>query len=344
MNNIQISFCIPTYNNAKSVHRLVTSILENDDQNIEVVVLDNGSTDETLSILQNIDDTRLSLHSNGVNKGALFNMMNVLDKGRGEYLVYSTDHDHIDRQKIDKFKTFLRENSAVSFGYCEFNLDSKILFETFPSGIKALNKLGYITRHPTGYFFRNNDWKAIDAVKRFSDYEFVDLFPLEFVFAELSLLGDGAVYYDSIFSPERGVERITKHKSATTKGNSKKAFFSPESRLKLAINFESHIQSLSISELEKRKLIIKSFFRELNLATFEFKNIMSNNELCIHYYMDPKNISKKELLQIGLSFYNGYSNKVINVRFKTFLERLGFKVLLVSEFIKKVLKDFFKSI
>lgn len=327
--DIELSFCIPTYNNAKSVYRLVQSILESDDSNIEVVVLDNGSTDETLSVLQSIEDKRLCVYSNGVNKGALFNMMNVLDKGKGKYLVYSTDHDHIDKEKIHKFKSFLINNPTVSFGYCQYNSNSKVLFDLFKSGYEALSNLAYITRHPTGYFFRNEYWKSIESVNRFSDYEFVDLFPLEFVFAELSLLGDGVIYHDSIFTPERG-ERVVTHKSATTKGNSKSAFFSPECKLKLAVNFEKHMQSLSISKNEKKVLIVDSFFRELNAATFGFKEVMKNEKLCVHYRMERREISKMELIKIGFSFYKGYVERVIEAKHMSMLDSTILKLSLFS--------------
>lgn len=321
--NIELSFCIPTYNNAKSLHRLVSSILESDDSNIEVVVLDNGSTDETLSFLETIKDVRLSVYSNEINKGALFNMMNVLDKGKGQYLVYCTDHDHVDKEKINRFRNYLVSNSKIAFGYCLYNSNTKDHIEVYNSGFEALNNLGYITRHPTGYFFKREFWKLIESVKRFSDYEYVDLFPLEFIFAELSLLGEGVIYHDSLFTPETG-ERVVNHKSATTKGNSKTAFFAPECRLKLAISFYNHIQTLSILPKERQSLILDSFFRELNAATFEYKEIMNNEKLCIHYYMKQRNVSKMELLTIGFLFFKGYIKAIFEIEKNSVLQNVYF--------------------
>jgi glycosyltransferase involved in cell wall biosynthesis len=340
--NIELSFCIPTYNNSKSLHRLVSSILENDASNIEVVILDNGSTDDTLNIMKSIKDKRLCIYSNGENKGALFNMMNVLEKGKGKFLVYSTDHDHVDIQKIDKFKSFLIDNPAVSFGYCEFNSKSNLLFKKYKSGNQSLENLAYITRHPTGYFFKNKYWKSIESVKRFSDYEFVDLFPLEFVFAELALLGEGAIYYDSLFTPETG-ERVVINRSSTTKGNSKTAFFAPECRLKLAVNFEKHIQSLSISKKIKKKLIVNSFYRELKAATFLFKSVVSDEKLCIHYGMERRKISKYELLKIGLAYYHGYVKRVINSKQLSWFERIQFKFLLFTD-TKNILGPLYRRV
>lgn len=336
-NIISLSFCIPTYNNVKSLKRLVLSILENQSTDIEVVVLDNGSTDHTLSILDEIKDKRLNVYSNDINKGALFNMVNVLEKGRGKYLVYCTDHDHVDNSKIDDFRNFLITDNALAFGYCEYDSKNEYPFKKFKSGYEALLNLAYMTRHPTGFFFKNEFWKSTDSVNRFANYEFVDLFPLEFVFAELSLLGDGAIYYDPIFSPERGA-RVKSHKSATTNGKSKTAFFAPQTRLKLAVNFAVHLQTLDISSKEKKQLIINSFLRELHAATFNFRKIMMNEALCEHYYMEKRTIGKIELSKIALEFYNGYKDKVIKATTNTFLRQTEFKFLLGFTVLKKMLK------
>ena len=331
MNNpIVLSFCIPTYNNINSLQRLVLDILTYNNSDIEIVVLDNGSTDDTLNVLQDIKDDRLHVYTNGENKGALFNMVNVLDKGKGEFLVYCTDHDYVDKQKIDVFKVFLQNNANLSSGYCEYNSKSNLLFEIYQTGYPALEKLAYITRHPTGYFFNNTYLKSVEIVKRFSDYEFVDLFPLEFVFAELCLKGDAAIYHDSLFMPERGT-KVVKHKSATTNGNSQKAFFSPQTRLKLVVNFDVHICSLKITENEKERLRLNSFFRELNHATLGYKFIMNQEDICIHYFMERREIGLRELMYIGVNFYKGYSNKVIKVRYKSLLKQVNFKMKLFGK-------------
>jgi glycosyltransferase involved in cell wall biosynthesis len=49
-----LSICIPTYNRVHKTLSLVTSILEYDDVDIEVVVLDNCSSDNTEIVLSNI--------------------------------------------------------------------------------------------------------------------------------------------------------------------------------------------------------------------------------------------------------------------------------------------------
>ena len=339
MNSIELSFCIPTYNRAEIVVRLVTNILSCTNPNIEVVVLDNGSTDGTLDILRTIKDERLAVYSNGENKGALFNMVNVLNKGRGKFLVYTTDQDHIDYKKVNEFKSFLLQNPGLAGGYCTFNSTSEIEYELFSKGYSAIKKIAYQGRHPTGYFFNNDFLKSIKLVERFSDYDFVDLFPLEFAFAELCLMGNGAVYHRSIFTPETG-SMVIKHKSSTTDGKSKKAFFSPEARLKLAVSYTKHISTLQLAPQERDLLIIDTFIHELGAATIGYREIVKNKDLCTHYYMERRDIKIKELLSIGLNFYKQYRNETISLWGSSFITQMNFKLhVFMRLFMKTILRS-----
>ncbi|MHC4739100.1 MAG: glycosyltransferase family 2 protein [Planctomycetota bacterium] len=46
-----ISFCIPTYNFAKFLPATLDSIIEQADENIEIVIVDGGATDETDEVI-----------------------------------------------------------------------------------------------------------------------------------------------------------------------------------------------------------------------------------------------------------------------------------------------------
>lgn len=341
MENIELSFCIPTYNRAQSVLRLATEILSCEDPNIEVVVLDNGSTDDTLCILSTIKDKRLFVYSNGVNQGALFNMVNVLNKGRGKYLVYSTDQDYVDREKIAEFKSFLLHNSELACGYCDFYSTGEIDYEIFSIGGESIKNIAYKGRHPTGYFFNNNFLKQINIIKRFSDYEYVDLFPLEFIFAELSMMGQGAIYNRPIFTPETG-EMVVKHKSSTTDGKSKRAFFAPEARLKLAVNYSNHLSTLELTEKEKIALAAGVFMNELTAATLGYRSILGNKALCTHYGMDYRYIKTNELFIIACKFYCLYMAKLKKDSGRDVAKLIKFNVYLAAIFFMKIIRRIIK--
>ena len=115
-----ISFCIPTYNRAPQCIRLVKEILKSQNEDIEVVVSDNCSTDETLALLRKIKDKRLFILTSVQNKDSLLNGLNCLSKASGKYIYFTTDKDMVNFSNIDAFVLFLKGN-RVSCGYCEFS-------------------------------------------------------------------------------------------------------------------------------------------------------------------------------------------------------------------------------
>lgn len=300
-----LSICIPSYNRLLRVRELVLSLLSRPDPDIEIIVLDNGSTDGTFDELKRITDPRFKLAANPENRGALFNMVNVFGYASGEYVVYSTDQDRIHVERLDQFKVFLREHPSVSCGFCEFTVPGSEHHRFFARGYEAVSAIAYTGRHPTGYFFRNEYLRTVRLAERLADFDVVDLFPLEFAFAEVSLLGDGAIYDGGLFSPNNG-EDVVKHKSATTNGASKTAFFAPAARLKLAVSYSRHAEQLALSVAERSRLLGQIFFAELRAATMGYRAVMTNERLCIHYRMEPRQIGCLELLRIGATFTRGY--------------------------------------
>lgn len=300
-----LTFCIPTYNRLERVQQLVLSLLSLPDDDIEVVVLDNASTDGTAAALSQIRDARFKLAVNPENRGALFNMVNVFDLATGTYVVYSTDQDKTNIDRIADFKASLRQHPEVSCGFCNFDVKPGTPRQQFPRGISAVRAIAYKGRHPTGYFFRNEDLREVKLAKRFADFNVVDLFPLEFAFAEIAMMGDGLIYSDGLFIPNNS-DDVVQHKSSTTNGAARTAFFAPAARLKLALSYSQHVEQLALSPRDKSRLASQIFLAELGAATIGYKTVMSNQRLCIHYRMVPRKIGRVELVRTGLSFVIGY--------------------------------------
>ena len=300
-----LSFCIPSYNRLIRVRELVLSLLSQPDPDIEVIVLDNGSSDGTFDELKQITDPRFKLAANPENRGALFNMINVFGYASGEYVVYSTDQDRTNVDRLNEFKAFLRASPGVSCGFCEFDMPGVQPHKLYSRGYEAVNAIAYKGRHPTGYFFRNDHLRSVRLAERMADFNVVDLFPLEFAFGEVALMGDGAIYHGGLFSPNNG-DDVVEHKSATTNGTSKNAFFAPATRLKLAVSYSRHVEQLPMSQGEKSKLQAQIFFSELRAATIGYRNVMANERLCIHYRTEPKRIRGMEMIRIGVNFTQGY--------------------------------------
>jgi hypothetical protein len=269
--------------------------------------------------------------------GALFNMIHVLDKAKGMFLVYSTDQDFIDYKAITPFKKFLLENPNIAGGFCDFDPERSTEAKIFPSGYKAILNIAYKSKHPTGYFFKNDKLKSINLVAKFSDYLIVDLFPLDFAFGELLNTGLGAIYYQKIFTPNTG-KSISTQKSLTTNGKHKTAFFAPESRLKLLTNYARHILTLDLSEFEKDKLIEHTYLDSFFAATRGYRTVLQDENLCSHYYMTPKKITIAELVGIGKTFHIKFLTDFKRISNKSRTQLFHFQLSLLCLLTVRVVK------
>lgn len=305
MDGPDLSICIPTFNRSASVSSLVVRILAGAPGPIEVVVLDNGSSDDTLARLRKIDDLRLRIHFNTTNRGVLYNILHVLERASGRHAVLLLDKDEMDPEAVDAFRRFLVKHPLVSCGYCEYDsarIEQAIIYR---QGAEALAHVAYTGHHPTGYFFDMAHLRAIDFIRRFSDFDFVGHFPFDFMFAELGLVGDAAVYHSPLFRPE-SIQEAAAHKSIGTNAAREDAFFSPIGRLKTAVSFARHIATLPIPVAQQELLVAERFLTGLLAATLGFRHVMASPQLCIHYHIRSRAVGTMELVRLALTFYRRF--------------------------------------
>jgi len=304
-----LSLCIPTYNRCATLVPLVRRVLSMPGDEIQVVVLDNGSTDDTLARLAEIGDPRLIVRSNGVNRGVLFNVVNVLVQGTASYSILLLDKDSLDPALIPDFLEFLR-HERPECGYSKYGLPVGTPPRSFPAGEAALRAVAYSCHHPTGYFFRTESLRRIEAAKRFTDFDFVGHFPFEFMQAELCLLGKGAIYQAPAFSPE--VLQLSKStKSHGTDASKEDAFFSPKGRLKTAVNFSKHIMTLPIPAALAKQLVLDRFAQGLRQSTLGYRYVLGNESICEHYHIEARTLGWLKMLRIAWWFFLQFSQQLI---------------------------------
>ena len=97
-----ITIGIPTYNRASLVKNCVANALAQSYQNIEVLVSDNASTDDTLAILKSVNDERLRVLVSPENIGAVKNFAKCVREARGDYLVLVSDDNILDPAFLEK--------------------------------------------------------------------------------------------------------------------------------------------------------------------------------------------------------------------------------------------------
>jgi glycosyltransferase involved in cell wall biosynthesis len=89
----RVSICIPTYNRAQLMRRTLESALEQSGSDVEIVVLDDGSTDGTFAVASGYRDARLRIERTAQRLGAGQNFNRCLDAARGVYVKILCDDD-----------------------------------------------------------------------------------------------------------------------------------------------------------------------------------------------------------------------------------------------------------
>lgn len=114
-----VSVIIPTYNRAKTIGRTIESILLQSYDNFEIIIVEDGSKDETISILQQYTDKRLRVICHDVNKGVTAAKNTGLNNIRGEWFTILDSDDEIVPEALETMmKIPLEKDGTVNAVSC----------------------------------------------------------------------------------------------------------------------------------------------------------------------------------------------------------------------------------
>lgn len=170
-----ISVIVPIYNVEKYLEKCVNSILKQTYANLEIILVDDGSTDRCSEIcnkLEKSDDRIKVVHQQN---GGLSKARNVgIDMARGSYLVFVDSDDTIDDQLIEKLYNCLKKHNCkmAACGRKYVFEDGKTLCKV-SEGIDTLyNFEDAIKEMNTFRLFDMSAWAKIYAKELFSTIRF----------------------------------------------------------------------------------------------------------------------------------------------------------------------------
>ncbi len=110
-----ISVGIPTYNGAKYLEEAVQSVLDQSYQNLEIIISDNCSTDDTTAIVATLKkkDARIKYFRQPSNIGFINNFNSIPLKAAGDLFVFFADDDIYDKDYIKLLWEEFKRNPAI---------------------------------------------------------------------------------------------------------------------------------------------------------------------------------------------------------------------------------------
>ena len=123
LNNIdlKISIIIPTFNRGELITNSIKSVLNQTFQNLEVIIVDDGSSDNTKEIVKKIKDKRIKYIRLKENKGAS-NARNIgIKNAHGQYISFQDSDDIFYPNKLEEqLKNIINKRS--NFDFCKINV------------------------------------------------------------------------------------------------------------------------------------------------------------------------------------------------------------------------------
>ncbi|OXA81457.1 Glycosyl transferase family 2 [Flavobacterium aquidurense] len=161
--NPKVSILIPNYNHAAFLAQRLESVFNQTYQDFEVILLDDKSTDNSVTILQRcIDHPKVShFIINNENSGSPFRQwQRGIQLAKGEYIWIAESDDYCERTFLAKLINYIDEDASIGIAYCQTN-------DVNEKGTYLNNRINYTNP------FQPNIWET-DFVK--NGREFIDLY------------------------------------------------------------------------------------------------------------------------------------------------------------------------
>ena len=118
----KVTVFIPVHNRADYVRVAVNSILAQSFRDFELLIVDDGSTDDTVEVLPRYQDSRIRIARNDSNYGIPTTRNRGLELARGEYIALLDSDDHAYPNRLQKQVDFLDANASIAQvgSWCSF--------------------------------------------------------------------------------------------------------------------------------------------------------------------------------------------------------------------------------
>jgi hypothetical protein len=142
-----VSVLMPAYNHAPYVRAAVESVLGQTYGNLELIAIDDASSDATWEVLQSFTDARLRLYRHEANRGAHATLNEALALAKGEFIAVINSDDVYYPERLQRAVSSLMGNRGLGACFSRYDFideagsvvrDSETLASDFPDAARDL--------------------------------------------------------------------------------------------------------------------------------------------------------------------------------------------------------------
>lgn len=270
-----VTIGIPVFNAEKYIGFSIQSVLNQTFTDFELIITDDGSTDNSVSIIMSFIDPRIRLVTDQMNKGISYRLNQQIMLARGRYFVRMDADDIMFTNRIEKQTQYLIDNpetDVIGAHVVVINEVNQVVgYRNWPAvftGKSILRKNLFI--HPTVAgkidWFRSNHYNS-----KFDGAEDYHLWVSSFELSRFEVISEPVMFYRelSVFKIWTYISRLNKSSNAVSDFRKKKIIGSLKwlqlksiNHIKLIINVLFYISGISRFLIARRNRRISSLERD----------------------------------------------------------------------------------
>lgn len=209
-----VSVIIPTYNRGYIIKKSIESILKQTYKNLELIIVDDNSTDDTKAVVEGFQDKRVKYVRLETNKGACYARNLGVKLSSGKYIAFQDSDDVWHEGKLEKQKEFIESHNLDVVG-CRMAIHLEEGINIFPRSVELTRENIYLENFmSTQLIFGKRECfieeKFDERLPRFQDWELVIRLVNKYKVKILDdVLVDTYIQNNSITkSPQKAVEAL----------------------------------------------------------------------------------------------------------------------------------------
>ncbi len=270
-----VTIGIPVFNAEKYIGFSIQSVLNQTFTDFELIITDDGSTDNSVSIIMSFIDPRIRLVTDQMNKGISYRLNQQIMLARGRYFVRMDADDIMFTNRIEKQTQYLIDNpetDVIGAHVVVINEVNQVVgYRNWPAvftGKSILRKNLFI--HPTVAgkidWFRSNHYNS-----KFDGAEDYHLWVSSFELSRFEVISEPVMFYRelSVFKIWTYISRLNKSSNAVSDFRKQKIIGSLKwlqlksiNHIKLIINVLFYISGISRFLIARRNRRISSLERD----------------------------------------------------------------------------------
>ncbi len=277
-----VTIGLPIYNAEIFLSDCIKSILNQTYKNLEIILVNDGSTDNSLEIIKKFQDPRIKIINDGLNKGLIFRLNQMVEISNGEFFVRMDADDIMFPDRIENQLKVFKTNSDIDLVHGDaVSINDKNCIIGYKTSIKIENKKqilkGITPIHPT--VMAKKKWFCENVyLSDFLLIEDLELWYRTIEFSNYCNLNEPLIFYREI-----------------SQNNSKKYLASIKSRKIFANKYNiKSINYLKFTKLNYLKFLYHLIFEKIGLKNqaVSYRSISLNNDLIKKYNLILENSVK----------------------------------------------------